>query len=78
MITLNDKVTGAYIGSITEAQLQYLVDELEEEHRTDQDYYFHRSQIEIFRENGADNQLVGLLESAMGEADELEVIWARE
>jgi S-methylmethionine-dependent homocysteine/selenocysteine methylase len=78
MITLNDKASGAFIGSITEAQLQYLVDELEEEHRADQDYYFHRSQLEIFRENGADGQLVGLLESAMGEADELEVIWSRE
>lgn len=78
MITLNDRASGAFIGSITEAQLQYLVDELEEEHRADQDYYFHRSQIEIFRENGADDQLVALLESAMGDADELEVIWARE
>jgi S-methylmethionine-dependent homocysteine/selenocysteine methylase len=78
MITLKDKVSDAYIGSITEAQLQYLIDELEEEHRADQDYYFHRTQIEIFRESGADQELVGLLEAAMGAADELEVIWSRD
>lgn len=77
MITLKDKITDNYIGSITEAQLQYLIDELEEEHRLDQDYYFHRSQIEIFKEKGADQQLVELLEVAMGESDELEVVWSR-
>jgi hypothetical protein len=78
MITLNEKLSGSYIGSITEAQLQFLIDELEEEHSKDQDYYLHRSQIEIFKESGADVQLVGLLEVAMGEADELEIVWSRD
>ncbi len=78
MITLKDKLTDSYIGTISEAQLQYIIDELEEEHREDKDYYFHRSQLEIFKENGADKQLVDLLEVAMGSADELEVVWSHE
>lgn len=78
MITLKDKISGAYIGSINETQLQYLIDQLEEEHSDDQDYYFHRSQIEIFKEIGADQELVDLLEKAMGTADELEVIWSQD
>lgn len=78
MVTIKDKQTGQFIGSISEQQLQFLVDELEEEHRDDQDYYFHRSQIEIFKEMGADESLVELLERAMGELDELEIVWSRE
>jgi hypothetical protein len=78
MVTIKDKQSGEYIGSISEQQLQFLIDELEEEHRHDQDYYFHRSQIEIFKEMGADKSLVAMLESAMGELEELEIVWSRE
>ena len=42
MIHLFDDETGASVGTITEDQLQYLVDQLEEESPDDTDYYINR------------------------------------
>ncbi|MBO2585191.1 hypothetical protein [Shewanella algae] len=75
MIKLSNKETGAFIGHISEQQLQYLIDNLVEEHDADQDYWLNRTQIETFKASGADAELVNLLETAMGEADELEILW---
>lgn len=75
MIRLKNKETGNVIGSITEDQLQYLIDQLEEEYAEDQDYWLNRAQLEIFKENGADPALVALLESALGADDEVEIVW---
>lgn len=77
MINLKNKATGEFIGVLTEPQLKYLIDELEEEHDEDRDYWLNRTQLEMFREQGAEFVLVDMLEMAMGESDELEVIWER-
>ena len=39
MIQLHDKDTGVWINNITEEDLQFLSDQLEEESSDDQDYY---------------------------------------
>jgi hypothetical protein len=77
MIVLTNKDTGAEIGTITEAQLQFLIDQLEEESDTDTDYWLNRTELSILKENGADPDLIALLEKGMGSADDLEVSWAR-
>ena len=77
MITLKDKSNGRWLGSISESQLQFLVDQLEEEHREDQDYWIHRATLDIFRENGADPALVKLIENAMGDSEDIEIVWSR-
>ena len=77
MIMLRDKGTGSEIGPITEDQLQCLRDQLEEEDTEDQDYWLNRETIDLLRENGADLELLGMLEGAMGEGDEVEVEWVR-
>ena len=77
MITLKNKETGQYIGSLSEAQLQYLIDELVEEHSEDKDYWLNSTQIEIFKEKGADSSLITMLESALGDKDGVEVMWER-
>jgi hypothetical protein len=77
MITLKVKGTDKYIGSLSEAQLQYLIDELEEEDSEDQDYWINSAQIELFKSKGADPSLISLLESALGDNDDVEVIWER-
>ena len=77
MIVLTNKDTGIELGKITEAQLQFLVDQLEEESPTDTDYWLNRAELEILKENGADPELLALLEQGMGEADDMEVSWAR-
>ena len=77
MIVLTNKDTGIEIGTITEAQLQFLVDQLEEESPTDTDYWLNRDELAIFKENGIDPELLALLEKGMGEAEDMEVSWAR-
>jgi hypothetical protein len=73
MIQLRDKDKGTQIGFITEKQLQFLVDQLEEEHEGDKDYWLNRDTLEILKESGADQQLISLLENALGERDEMEI-----
>ncbi len=77
MVTLKNKDTGASIGEISESQLQFLIDQLEEESLSDQNYWLNRAMLDIFRENGADAELMSLLENAMGSGDEVEIEWQK-
>lgn len=75
MITLKNKDTNAVIGTLTLDQLQFLIDRLEEETPEDHDYWLNRTEIEILREQGADTELIAMLEQALGAADDMEVVW---
>jgi hypothetical protein len=77
MITLLNKETNQKIGTISEDQLQFLIDQLEEEDSKDQDYYLNRDTIEMLKENGADNQLIKMLTEALGNKDDLDIIWVK-
>jgi hypothetical protein len=77
MIQLHDAESGAPIGPITDAQLEFLVDRLEEESPDDRDYYINRATVDEFEEEGADPGLVALLRKALGERDEMEIRWTR-
>ena len=77
MIQLNDKDTGAFIGTITEDNLQFLTDQLEEESDEDQDYYINEATLDIFEENEADKALVSLLRGALKGRTEMEIRWSR-
>lgn len=77
MIALIEKATGREIGSLTESQLQFLIDQLEEESSSDQDYWVSRATIEMLRDKGADTELVETLSAALGDEDGLEVEWER-
>jgi hypothetical protein len=77
MIELRDKDTGAFLGSITEAQLQFLIDQMEEEDSEDTDYYINQPTIELFEQNGADPQLVDILRTALLSRNDMEVRWSR-
>ncbi|WP_027882781.1 hypothetical protein [Meiothermus rufus] len=69
--------TGQHIGEISEAQLQFLMDQMEEEHAQDQDYYLNAGLLEAWRAQGADVALLELLQQAMGNQAELNIRWAR-
>lgn len=75
MITLRNKENNQRIGMISEDQLQFLIDQLEEENSKDQDYYVNRDTLELLKENGADSQLIKMLTEALGNNDDLDVIW---
>ena len=77
MIVLRDKQTGALLGNITEAQLQFLIDQLEEESAGDTDYYINRETLDMFAAQDIDPELLTLLQRALGEREEMEIEWSR-
>jgi len=77
MIQLTDSESGAVLGTIDEGQLQFLIDQLEEESPTDQDYYIDLATLEMFEEAGADGALVAMLRQALGEREGMEIRWSR-
>jgi hypothetical protein len=66
---------GQTIGEITPEQLQFLIDQLEEESEDDQDYFIDREVLEYLTDNGCDPALMTMLETALGTADDLDVAW---
>ena len=78
MIQLRDKENGVVLGSITEDDLQFLIDHLEEESEEDVDYYLNRSTLEVFKERGISPSLLGILESALGDREDMEIEWSRQ
>lgn len=75
MIQLRDKEYGTVLGAVTEDDLQFLIDNLEEESEDDTDYYINRSTLEIFKEKGTNEMLIKLLENALGDRDDMEIEW---
>jgi len=75
MINLYEKDTNKTLGQISEAQLQYLIDHLEEEGSEDQDYAVTPLLLEYFEGLGADPTLISLLKDALGGREEIEIVW---
>lgn len=67
--------TGDAIGDISDQQLKFLVEQLEEEHDEDQDYFIDRDTLELLSDNGADPELLALLEKAIGDDDSMDIAW---
>lgn len=78
MITLREKDTDKELGSISEAQFQFLVDQLEEETMDDNDYAISKTLLDYFESQGADPELVSLLRNALGERDEMDIVWSKD
>jgi len=77
MITLKDKENGRFIGTINEDQLQFLIDQLEEESLDDQDYYINLATLDMFEQNGIDQELLKILKDALGSREDMEIVWTR-
>ncbi len=78
MIQLYDAEEGSVLGEISEEQLQHLVDALEEESTTDQDYYLTAATIDMLEDADADPEVVTLLRKALAGREGMDVRWARE
>ncbi len=78
MIKLFDKEIGADLGFISEEQLKFLADQLEEESPDDTDYYFNSATIDLLAERGADEELLAKLRQALGSKEGVEIRWERE
>ncbi|MBI5951487.1 MAG: galactosyldiacylglycerol synthase [Chloroflexi bacterium] len=78
MIYLYEKESNKLLGEISEAQLQFLVEQLEEEWMEDQDYAITPLLVEVFENEKADAKLISLLREALGGKGEVEVAWRRQ
>ncbi len=67
--------TGDFIGTITDKHVAFLVDQLEEEHDADQDYFIDKDTLELMSDNGIDPELLALLEKAMGDDESVDIAW---
>jgi hypothetical protein len=77
MIDLYNATTNQLLGSITEADLQVLIDALEEESEDDQDYYIDKATIEFMADGRPSDHLLAMLRGALGSSDGMEIRWER-
>ncbi len=77
MIDLYNTQTNQLLGTITEADLQVLIDALEEESADDQDYYIDKATIDYMADGRPSDHLLNLLRGALGSSDGIEIRWER-
>ena len=77
MITLIDVATNAELGTITDTQLKFMIDQLEEESADDQDYYINRATLDVIGDGRATDHLLNLLRTALGASDGIDIRWER-
>jgi hypothetical protein len=75
MPNLYDLESGTLIGSLTSAQLAFLIAQLEEEDSEDRDYYIDRATLDWFEEQDADPALMTLLRGALGGREGMDIRW---
>lgn len=78
MINLYNSETDAALGSITEMDLELLVEHLEETSPDDTDYYIDAATIDLISEGGrATDHLLSVLRGALGDEDGIDVRWEK-
>jgi len=77
MIDLYIKGTNELLGSITETELQYLEDSLEETSDEDRDYFVDPATIDLLADGRATDHLVHLLKKAVGSGEGVEIQWKK-
>ncbi len=78
MIELFDAATGKSIGAISQGDLHFLIDRLEEESLEDQDYYINRDTLDAFEVEGCPKELLALLRQGLGNREDMDIRWERE
>jgi hypothetical protein len=77
MFTIYDEATDVIYGTLNEAQLQFLMDHLEEESAEDTDFYINQATVDMLEQDGADADLLKLLRTALGGREDMDIRWAR-
>jgi len=77
MVYLYNQASDELLGEISKGELQFLIDQMEEESTKDQDYSITRMEIAYFSENGATPHLIELLKQALGDQSEVIILWSR-
>ncbi|EFO80851.1 monogalactosyldiacylglycerol synthase [Oscillochloris trichoides DG-6] len=76
-VSLYHNDTGVYIGAISPNQLQFLIDQLEEESDEDETYFIDRATLNWLADQGADRNLLRLLTQAIAERGQSEIRWVK-
>ena len=64
------------LGTLTEKQLDFLMENLEEEFEEDEEYFLSLDTVDFLKEQGADNDLIAMLEKALaGTQDGIDIIY---
>jgi hypothetical protein len=74
-IRLFDKESGAILGEIAHEDMKLLIDQLEEEHSRDRDYFIDTSTIDILEHAGASPRLLALLREIVGSSEGVDIRW---
>jgi processive 1,2-diacylglycerol beta-glucosyltransferase len=77
MVKLYDAEKGTRLGDITEEDLRFLIEQLEEESLTDRDYYVSADTVDMLEQAGGDPTLIATLRQALGGGEGVEVRWER-
>lgn len=77
MITLRDTESGDTLGTISEADLEVLIQALEEESLADRDYYIQSETVDLLEQESASPELVSLLRTALAGREGVEIAWSR-
>ena len=79
MVKVFNKATNELLGRISEEELAFLQDQLEEEGVNDRDYYIRRETIDEFAASaGATEHLVTVLKTGLRSDEAVEIRWERE
>jgi len=76
MIKLYNTATNQPLGDITDDQLQFLIDQFEEEWEGDHDDYINTATIDVLNDAGADPALLALLQRALDAPGEADIRWS--
>ena len=64
------------LGALSEIQLDFLMENLEEEFDEDEEYYLNADTIDFLKEQGADSELLSMLEKALaGSVDGIDILY---
>ena len=77
MVNLYDSATGALIGNISEEDLTFMQNDMEEESLEDTEYYINQATVDWFETQGASPGLVALLRKGLGSNDDMDIRWER-
>ena len=76
MIEIFDRASGQSLGTLTTTQIQYLMDQMEEESSEDQDYTVTTMLLDYLSEELAEQQaVIALLRQALGAREEMQIEW---
>ena len=67
------------LGTLTEKQLDFLMENLEEEFEEDEEYFLNQDTLDYLKEQGADGSLIAILKKALaGTEDGVDIFYLLE